>query len=174
MPVVAEVLVQTSHREIIKSLRKDLCSLLQEPRQDDGHSLSSVPPASGHVDSPKPAVAADHQPAAAQQRQSEVEAMQRLLHGHPLCEKYLDRLAQLHKKQSAKAKKRVAVKSKNVDSDASESPSSPSSVEDAKGGALTFACLDQLDDKNRQEWAKDVKTKALTGLAGVKLSLIHI
>ena len=100
-------------------------------RHDDGQDL--LPPASGQLE----------------HRQHEMQAMRRLLHEHPLCPKYVARLAQLHKKQIAKAKKQVARKKpKNVDSDASESPASASSVEDAKGSALTFACLDTLDDKN--------------------------
>ena len=151
VPVVAEALVQTSHREIVKTFRKDLCSLVLAARHDEAQVR--LLPASGQPE----------------HRQHELQAMHRLLQDHALCPKYMDRLAQLHKKQIAKAKKQVARKKpKNVDSDASESPASASSVEDAKGSALTFACLDTLDDKNRQEWAKDAKTNALTGLAGVK------
>ena len=144
VPVVAEALVQTSHREIIRNFRKDLCSLVLASGPDA--LINLLPPTSGQNDGN----AAHRQPAGVQQRHLEVQAMQRLLHGHPLLQIYLDRLAQLHKKQTANAKRQVAHKPKNVDSDASESPSSASSIEDAKGSALTFACLDTLDDKNRQ------------------------
>ena len=92
VPVVAEALAQTSHREIVKPFRKDLCSLVLAARHDDGQDL--LLPASGQLE----------------HRQHELQAMRRLLQDHALCPKYVDRLAQLHKKQTAKAKNRLNVK----------------------------------------------------------------
>ena len=48
VPVVAEALVQTAHREIVKSFRKDLCSLVLAARHDDGQDL--LLPASGQLE----------------------------------------------------------------------------------------------------------------------------
>ena len=153
VPVVAEALVQTHHRQLKGHFRKDLCALFAE-----GEAL------------PDAGLLASGSTQLQRQQQLETMTMMKLLHGHPLLKQYLDRLEALHKKMRSRSKKSLGKRPKPHDQASESASSSDSQVDtaDRAGCALTFACLDNIDEKNREELKKDTKTKDLFGYKGVK------
>ena len=149
VPIVAEVLVQTNHRQL-KIFRKELCNLYVD-------STAAGLPASGSMQ-------------LLEQQQLEEKAMITLLDGYPVLQQYLDRLKCLHKKKKKKSKKQIGKPPQDNDDkvESASSSSNESDIADQKGCALTFACLDNLDEKNREELKKDTKTRGLFGFKAVK------
>ena len=95
-----------------------------------------------------------------------------LMEGHILKSEYQNRLSNLHKRQLARSKKQMAPKQTEEDMDVVETPSSSEDEKrgDEKERMLTFACLDNMDEKNKQDLKQNMKnaTEGLIGLQGVK------
>ena len=90
------------------------------------------------------------------------------MEGHILKSEYQNRLSNLHKKQMARSKKQMAPKQVEHNMAAVDSPSSSEDEEHGKEKErlLTFACLDNLDEKNKQDLMQHMK-KATDGLLGL-------
>ena len=71
------------------------------------------------------------------------------MEGHILKSEHQNRLINLYKKQMARSKKQMAPKQVEHNMDAVESPSSSQDEEHGKEKErlLTFACLDNMDEK---------------------------
>ena len=135
VPVMAEALVH--RRAVTGPLRERVATLLPDSGQFDQERIRQ------------------RKSQVEKAREREVQIMEMWLDGHPLKETYMGRLQSYHRKQAEKTKKRAAAQKEDEDLDASESATSSSSASsvDPAGGALTFACLDNLDDDNRREHA---------------------
>ena len=150
VPLVAEALVQVGHREK-KSQRQKMCTLLDKGQTtQNSKAKANIPTSNPH--------------------KVETDFMNELLHGHPLQDEYLVRLARLHRKQNERSNRCKA--HKQVDNCDDVEPSS--SEEEVNGNSmeriLTYAALDNLDDKNKMEAKQSMKktTEALSGISGIK------